>query len=43
MTFTRRLPGEGAFGMWRTRQRRGPISRTSSSWAAGVASRRRDS
>ena len=36
ITLTRRLPGDGAFGIWRTRQRRGPISSTSSSWAAAA-------
>ena len=30
-------PGVGAFPMWRTRQRCGPISTASSSWAAAVA------
>ena len=36
--FTRSAPGVGALGMWRTRQRRPPRSRrTSSSWAATAA------
>ena len=43
MTLTRRLPGEGALGMWRTRQRRGPISSTSSSWDDRRRGKRRGS